>query len=66
MTKIEIPLSKTKLIIGTVGSFLFIVGGFYMLISIDNQRTWLDSILTRGFGIAGIIFFWCDRYLFNK
>jgi hypothetical protein len=57
MTKIEIPLSKTKLIIGTTGSFIFLVLGYYMLTTIDVKQSIIYSIFIKTFGIAGIIFF---------
>jgi hypothetical protein len=57
MTRIEIPLSKTKLIIGTIFSILFVVSGYYILTITDDRLSTIHSISNKIFGIAGIIFF---------
>ena len=56
MIKIEIPFSKIKLIIGSTFSFLFVLGGFFMLISINNEY-FLYNLFIKTFGILGILFF---------
>jgi hypothetical protein len=56
MTRIEIPYSKTKLIIGTFFSLLFVIGGYFMLISIKHEF-FLYNIFIKIFGILGILFF---------
>jgi hypothetical protein len=56
MTKIEIPYSKTKLIIGTIFSFLFVISGFFMMTSISSEY-FLYNLFIKTFGILGILFF---------
>ncbi len=56
MNKIEIPYSKTKLIIGTVFSLLFVTGGFFMLFSINGENI-LYQLFIKIFGILGVLFF---------
>jgi hypothetical protein len=56
MNKIEIPYSKIKLTIGTIFSFLFVIGGFFMLISMNNEN-FIYNLVVKTFGILGIIFF---------
>jgi len=55
MTRIEIPFSKKKLIIGIVFSFLFIVLGLFILTS--NEESKIYSLFIKSFGILGILFF---------
>ena len=57
MSKIEIPLSKTKLLFGIGGSILFVVLGYYLLMTIADQQTRFNPTLIKGVGIAGILFF---------
>lgn len=57
MTKIEIPLSKKKLIIGTVFSALFVVIGYYMLTTNDIRSSIIYSVFIKIFGVAAILFF---------
>lgn len=57
MSKIEIPLSKTKLLLGIGGSILFVVLGYYLFTTIADQQTRFDPTLVKGVGIAGILFF---------
>jgi hypothetical protein len=56
MNKIEIPYSKIKLTIGTIFSFLFVVGGYFMLFSI-NDEYFLYNLFIKTFGIIGMLFF---------
>jgi hypothetical protein len=56
MTKIEIPYSKIKLTIGTAFSVLFVIGGFFMLTSI-NDENFLYNLFIKTFGTLGILFF---------
>jgi len=57
MNKIEIPLSKTKLLLGIGGSILFVILGFYLFTTIADQQTRFYPTLVKGIGIAGILFF---------
>ena len=45
MNKIEIPLSKTKLLIGIGGSFLFVILGLYLFMTIADQQTRFNPTL---------------------
>jgi hypothetical protein len=56
MSKIEIPLSKTKFLIGISCSIMFVVLGLY-LFSTANQQTRYNPISLKLAGIAGILFF---------
>jgi hypothetical protein len=57
MNKIEIPLSKTKLVFGISGSILFVLLGFYLHAIIADQQTRFAPTLVKGIGIAAILFF---------
>ena len=57
MKKIEIPLSKTKLLFGIAGSILFIVLGFYLFNTIAEQQTRFNPMFVKITGLAGILFF---------
>jgi hypothetical protein len=57
MNKIEIPLSKTKLVLGICGSILFVVLGIYLLTTIADQQEKFNPALLKGIGIADILFF---------
>lgn len=57
MSKIEISLSKTKLLLGIGISILFVVLGFYLITKATYQQTSLNPTLVKGVGIAGILFF---------
>ena len=57
MNKIEIPLSKTKLLVGTGGSILMIILCFYLCTTISDQQTRFNPTLVKVVGIAGILFF---------
>ena len=57
MNKIEIPLSKTKLLFGVSGSILFVVLGYYLLTTIADQQTRTNPTIVKAIGIAGISFF---------
>lgn len=57
MNKIEIPLSKTKLLFGIGGSILFVVLGLYLFTTIVEQQTRFNPTLVKVVGIAGILFF---------
>jgi len=57
MNKIEIPLSKTKLLFGIGGSILFVVLGLYLFTTIADHQTRFNPTLVKVAGIAGILFF---------
>ena len=57
MNKIEIPLSKSKLIFGIGGSILFVVLGYYLFTTIADEQTRFNTAFVKGVGIAGILFF---------
>jgi hypothetical protein len=57
MNKIEIPLSKTKLLLGLGGSALFVVLGLYFLTTMADQQTSFNPAILKGVGIASILFF---------
>lgn len=57
MNKIEIPLSKTKLLFGIAGSILFVVLGLYLFTTIADQQTRFNPTLVKGIGLASILFF---------
>jgi hypothetical protein len=57
MNKIEIALSKTKLLLGIGGSILFVVLGLYFIMTLADQQTRFNPTNVKGFGIASILFF---------
>jgi len=57
MNKIEIPLSKTKLLFGIAGSILFVVLGLYLFITMADQQSRFNPAIVKGVGIAAILFF---------
>jgi len=56
MNKVEIPLSKTKLLLGISGSILFVAAGVFLFV-IANNQTRFSPTLVKVAGMAGIIFF---------
>jgi hypothetical protein len=57
MNKIEIPLSKTKLLLGICGSILFVSLGLYFLTTLADQQTRFNPTMVKSVGIASILFF---------
>jgi len=57
MNKIEIPLSKTKILLAVAGSMLFVVLGIYFITTMADQQTLLNPTLVKGIGFASIFFF---------
>jgi hypothetical protein len=59
MERIEIYSSKKKSLILLIGSIVFVVLGFWLLLEADNLTGWRarNPIFTRGIGIASILFF---------
>ena len=55
MDKVEIQLSKTKLLLGIVGSILFVLLGFY-LFTLELQIRY-NPILVKIIGVSSILFF---------
>ena len=64
--QIEIPLSKTKLWLGIVGSFIFLIIGIWMLASnISSNR--YNPLIIKVVAIVAIIFFGaCGIFLVKK
>ena len=59
MERIEIYSSKKKSLLLLIGSIAFVTIGIWLLLEADNLTGWRarSPILTRGIGIASIIFF---------
>jgi prepilin signal peptidase PulO-like enzyme (type II secretory pathway) len=57
MNKIEVPLSKTKILLTIGGSVLFVVLGFYFVTTMADQQTRFNPTIVKGVGIASILFF---------
>ncbi|MES2592219.1 MAG: STM3941 family protein [Bacteroidota bacterium] len=57
MNKIEIPISKTKLLFGIGASILFVVLGVYFITAMADQQTRFNPILVKGIGVASILLF---------
>lgn len=57
MTRIEIPLSKTKLIIGIIFSLIFVVLSYFMMTTINEGYSVAYSIFIKIFCVLGILFF---------
>lgn len=57
MNKIEIPLSKTKIVLLIVGSLLFVVAGFWIFFYAADQQTRYAPLLAKIAGAAAIVFF---------
>jgi len=57
MNKIEIPLSKTKILLTIGGSILFVVLGIYFITTMADQLTRFNPTLVKGVGIASVLFF---------
>jgi hypothetical protein len=59
MERIEIYSSKKKSLLLLIGSIVFVVLGFWLLLEADNMTGWRERnpIFTRGIGIASILFF---------
>lgn len=57
MNKIEIPLSKTKLLFGIAGSILFVVLGFYLFTTIAEQETKFNPMFVKVAGLTSVLFF---------
>jgi hypothetical protein len=57
MSKIDVPLSKTKIVFVIGGSLLFVVLGYYLFTSMANQQTRFNILLAQGAGIVSMLFF---------
>lgn len=57
MTRIEIPLSKTKLFFIICGCALFVVLGFYMILKIAYAQHRYSPLLLQGIGFISVVFF---------
>lgn len=57
-SKVEISLSKTKLLFGIAGSMLFVALGFYLFSMLENRQTvYNNPVLIKGVAVATILFF---------
>ncbi len=71
-TKIEIPLSKFKMVVLLLGSLLFVALGILMLLNAERMQTQtFGPIWVMGFGVLGTLFFGAiaisvARKLFSK
>jgi len=57
MNKIEIPLSRTKLLFTVAASILFVILGIYIITTISAHQTQVNPLVLKGIGIANILFF---------
>jgi len=57
MNKIDIPLSKIKLIMGIGGSLLFVILGFVLITIIADDQTLFKPVLLKIAGALSILFF---------
>jgi len=57
MNRIEIPLSKKKLLVGIGGSILFVALGLYLTTTIADKQRRFNPTMVKGVGIASILFF---------
>ncbi|HOY20288.1 MAG TPA: STM3941 family protein [Haliscomenobacter sp.] len=70
---IEIPLSKTKLLLLLIGSLAFVALGVWLIISRSspNEPFWAEQLFSKLVGCAAILFFgsgafWIIRKLFDR
>ena len=71
MNPIEIPLSKTKLLLGIVASIIFVVLSFFLFTTIAEQQTRFSPVFAKSIGIVSILLFsitgvYGMRKLFDK
>lgn len=57
MSKIEIPLSKTKILLLVSGSILFVIAGLFFFLVLADEQTRFNPILIKGVGILSVLFF---------
>ncbi|NDV83526.1 STM3941 family protein [Bacteroides sp. 51] len=57
MEKIEIPLSKAKLLLVVIGSILFVVFGVLLLTGFADNHTRYTSTFVKEVGVMGVVFF---------
>jgi hypothetical protein len=57
MQKIEIPLSKTKILLGIGGSVLLVVAGVFLFTTIANDYIGAKSMVVKAIGVIGVLFF---------
>lgn len=53
--KIEVPFSRSKLLLAICGSMLFVIFSIYLLAKADGNEG--SAILIKGIAVAGILFF---------
>lgn len=57
MKRIEIPLSKTKILLLVGGSVLFVVASLFLIFVLADQQTKLNPMLIKVIGVVGMLFF---------
>jgi len=57
MNKIEIPISKTKVILMVLGSLLFVCAGFWIVLTIADQQSRYNSVFLKIVGMIAVLFF---------
>jgi hypothetical protein len=57
MTRIEIPLSKTKLLISVGSASLFVVLGFYIILKGAHSQEDFNPLVVQGIGFVSVVFF---------
>lgn len=57
MTRIEIPLSKTKLFFTVCGAMLFVVLGFYIILRMAHSQDKFNPLILQAIGFVSVVFF---------
>lgn len=57
MSVIQIPLSKTKIIVGIVGSFVFILAGIWLWTGFPENTIPISPLIIKIAGLISILFF---------
>ena len=57
MDKIEIPFSKTKILLLVLGSVMFVAGGLWIFLYVADQQTRRPPLLLKTVGAAAVLFF---------
>lgn len=57
MNTIEIPLSKTKLLLRVAGSVLFVLLGYYLFTTLSAGQSGVWNAFVKGVGTAAMLFF---------
>ena len=57
MDKLEIPLSKKKILLAIAGSILFVIAGIYFMTTMADQQDRFNPTLVKTVGVASVLFF---------